>query len=354
MKTSRCFAPLLFIALLFSIAPCCNATAQEPEQEAVLDSDHDGMSDALEQALLIQFAPAFMVESHDCSGIPAEFEPNRMTPTVKAEDGVIYGQVFPAKTSIDAHPAAEIHYYHLWRSDCGSHGHPLDTEHVSVLVSASETQLASAKWKAVYWYAAAHEKTICDVSQISRASTLQAEEHGARVWISSGKHASYLNETLCQAGCGADKCVDMVALTPGKIVNLGETGHPMNGSVFIASNDWPLVEKMSNTNFPSEQIARLNQLPETEIAWFKAGKHPAYQIVSISSSTEQVIAGGAHNTTSAISEAGTSTDAAISVAQDNTGNALQKSYRHTIHALGISKRNVGKALHLCKEPVKPE
>jgi hypothetical protein len=348
------FAPLLFIVALLTPTVSRNAAAQEPEQAAAADSDHDGMSDALEQALLTQFVPAFMVGRHDCSELPAEFEPNMKVPTVKAEDGTIYGQVFPAKSSSGALPVAEIHYYHLWRSDCGPHGHHLDTEHVAVLVSASESQSGSAKWKATYWYAAAHENTVCDVSQITRASTLHAEERGAKVWISPGKHASYLNERLCQAGCGADRCVDMVALRPGKIINLGETGHPMNGSVFIASSEWPLIDKMSETNFPPEPIARLNQLPETDIAWFNAGRHPTRQIVAVSSSTEQAIAGGARHTTSALSGAGTSTDTAISVAQDDTGNALQKSYRHTKHALGASARYVDEALHLSQKPVKPE
>ena len=39
---------------------------------------------------------------------------------------------------------------------------------------------ADVKWKAVYWYAAAHENTVCDVSQIARAKTLHAEEHGRK------------------------------------------------------------------------------------------------------------------------------------------------------------------------------
>jgi len=354
VRTIRRSAPLLLVIALLVPAVLRSAAAQDSEQKASIDSDSDGMSDALEQALLIQFAPAFMVGRHDCSEIPAEFAPDMKTPTVKAEDGTIYGQVFPAKSSSGDLPAAEIHYYHLWKRDCGPHGHPLDTEHVAALVRASDSDPGTARWKAIYWYAAAHENTVCDVSQITRASMLHAEEHGAKVWISPGKHASYLNETLCQAGCGADKCVDMVALPPGKIINLGEPGHPMNGSVFIASSEWPLMDKMSNTNFPPGPIARLNRLPETDIAWFNAGKHPAQRTIAVSSSTEQVIAGGARNTTSSLSTAGTSTDTAISVAQDNTGNAIQKSYRHTKHALGASARHVGEALHLLPKPVKPE
>ena len=152
MRTLRRSVPLLFIFAMLTPAVLHNAAAQESEQKAhfAMDSDQDGMSDALEQALLIQFAPTFMVERHDCSEIPAQFAPNMKTPTVKAEDGTIYGQVIPAKSSRDGLPTAEIHFYHLWRRDCGPHGHPLDAEHVAVLVSASDRNLDSAKWKATY------------------------------------------------------------------------------------------------------------------------------------------------------------------------------------------------------------
>jgi hypothetical protein len=354
MRTPRRSALLLLFSAFLAPAALCHAAAQEPEQKAGPDSDQDGMSDALEQALLIQFAPAFMVGRHDCAGIPAEFAPDVKTPAVKTEDGTIYGQVFPVKSSSEDLPAAEIHYYHLWRRDCGLHGHPLDTEHVAVLLRASDSHLDSAKWKAVYWYAAAHEDTVCDVSQITRASTIHAEEKGARVWISPGKHASFLNEKLCRAGCGADKCVDMVALAAGRIVNLGEAGHPMNGSVFIASGEWPLLDKMSNTDFPPGPIARLNKMPDTDIAWFNAGRHPAQGVIANSSSTEQAIAAGASHTTSSLSKASTATGVAISVAQDDTGNALKKTYTHTKHALGASAGHVGKALHPRPDPAKPE
>ena len=65
----------------------------------------------------------------------------------------------------------------------------------------------------------------------------------------------------------------MKALTRSNIINLGEPGHPMNGSVFIASTSWPLAGKMRNTNFPAVAIARLDSLPETDIAWFNSGRH---------------------------------------------------------------------------------
>jgi hypothetical protein len=234
--------------------------------QQTLDSDHDGLNDALEQRLLQQFLPAFHIGRHDCSALPAEFLPGVPTPTVESEDGTVYGQVFLTKSSTHEHPIAEIHYYHLWRTDCGAHGHPLDTEHVATLVHADSSDLDTARWQSNYWFAAAHENTVCDVSQIARASTLHAEEHGAAVWISPGKHASYLNETLCRAGCGNDRCNDMTPLHVTRLINLGEQGAPMNGSVFIASHQWPLEAKMSSSNFPAEPLGRLNRLPDTDIA----------------------------------------------------------------------------------------
>src|ERR1035437_6150392 len=89
MRTLRRSVPLLFIFAMLTPAVLRNAAAQESEQKAhfAMDSDQDGMRAPLEQAVLIQFAPTFMVERHDCSEIPAQFAPNMKTPTVKAEDG---------------------------------------------------------------------------------------------------------------------------------------------------------------------------------------------------------------------------------------------------------------------------
>ncbi len=329
---------LVFAALL--MAPCVSVAQGFPADGAVaVDSDRDGLSDAVEQALLVQFAPRFLVGEHDCSDVPALFEAEMAKPTVEREDGTIYGQAFLSKSSTTDAPVVELHFYHLWRRDCGEHGHPLDTEHVAVLLQGSSGNLAAARWKALYWYAAAHEDTVCDVSQIARASTLDAVDHGAKVWISAGKHASYLNETLCKRGCGADRCEAMVPLKAGRIVNLGEVGRPMNGSAFIASSAWPLEGKMMTTNFPIGPVARLNAMPETDIAWFNAGRHPAQGVIAVSASTGDAIANSGENTT-----------AAIDLAGNSTGSALQKSYRKTKHALGISIRNVGDALHVTPKP----
>jgi hypothetical protein len=322
---------------LCTVAGCTQTVVRTP------DSDGDGLSDQLEQSLLAQFSPRFFVAQKDCAGLPAEFEPGLRVPTPIAEDGTIYGQVFPVKLPGVGEPLVEIHFYELWQRDCGAHGHPLDTEHVAVLVEASSADLSAAKWKALYWYAAAHEDTVCDVSQIARASTLHAGEHGATVWISPGKHASYLEEALCNRGCGADRCEAMVPLRTSRIVNLGEAARPMNGSVFVASKAWPLEEKMIRTNFPEEPLARLNTLPEDDVALYNPGKHPAQGVIAISYSTGEAIVGS-----------GADTNAAVSLAGDKTGNSLQKSYRKTKHALGVSAKDVGKALGVKQKTEKPD
>jgi hypothetical protein len=350
---------LVTACLLLARAPL---SAQPPGSESLFhaDSDGDGLSDALEQRLLDEFAPKFMLGEHDCSIRPAEFKPEVQTPDVEADNGTIYGQVFLAKSTIDQAAVAEIHYYHLWRRDCGSHGHPLDTEHVAVLIRASDANLETATWKGVYWYAAAHENTVCDVSQIARAATLQAEDHGATVWISLGKHASYLNKALCQRGCGADRCENMVPLRSTAPINLGEPNHPVNGSLFVSSREWPLMAKMSTTNFPAAAVERLNQLPDTDIAWFNAGPHPAQGVIAKSNITGQAIAESGRDTTSAISLAANSaedslstasgsTGDAISAASDSSGNALRRSYRNTRHALGAVARHIGDALHIASQ-----
>lgn len=332
------------VLVLFSSCPSV------PGAERSLDSDADGLSDTLEQSLLEQFVPQFFIGSHDCSVRPAAFEPYARLAVVKAEDGTIYGQAFPVKS--ENGPEVELHFYHLWRVDCGAHGHPLDAEHVAVLVRASGTDLSDARWKALYWYAAAHEQTVCDVSQIARASTLHAEHKGARVWISPDKHASYLDVRLCSAGCGADVCEQMVPLATKRVVNLGEAGHPMNGSEFVGASGWPLALKMQQSNFPAEPMARLERLPDTEIAWFHPGRHPVQGVIGISSTTEGAIGKGASETASSLDVAGDSASDAISVAGDSTGNALGTSYRKTKHALGKSARGVGRAIGVTGGPKK--
>ena len=327
-----------------------SAEASEPSVQ--VDSDHDGLSDGLEQRLLMQFSPSFLIGKADCAGIPAEFKSGLLLPTVERENGTIYGQVTlakaDAKAKLGVSPLVEIHYYHLWSKDCGAHGHHLDTEHVAVLVQASGDDLETAQWKAAYWYAAAHEDTVCDVSQIARAATLDAEDGGAKIWISPGKHASFLSDKICRGGCGADRCDAMTALATKNLINLGEPGYPMNGSVFVISAEWPLLDKMMTSNFPSESLLRVDGLAASDVAWANPGRHPAQRVIANGVGVESAIAESGHNTSGAVSLAlnatSDSTAEGLTQAGDATGSAVKTSAVKTGHALGKSARDVGRAL----------
>jgi hypothetical protein len=317
-------ASILFVST--GRAAFAGSPAPLPEQQAS-DSDHDGLSDDLEQRLLAQFIPTFMISRDDCSRAPASFTADLPAPLAEAENGTIYGQVFPAKLSDSANPAIEIHYYHLWKTDCGPKGHPLDAEHVSVLLH--DNKQAPHSWRAAYWYAAAHEDTVCDTSQIARASTLHAEDHGPAVWISAGKHASFLDSRLCSRGCGGDACEQMIPLPVASIINLGEDGAPMNGASWAASPQWPLSTKMLRSDFQPSTVSRLERLPISDIAWVNPSKRP----------TQSTIAAGV-STMNALETSNRDTDSAIALAEDSTGNALSNSYRDVKRALGKSVRGV--------------
>lgn len=308
------------------MATCCGGLHLHAQTR--IDSDRDGLSDALEQALLEKFAPTFMVSRNDCSVAPAYFQADVKTPTAIADDGTIYGQAFRVRGGV------ELHFYHLWRADCGRLGHLLDTEHVSVLVHGHGEDAAG--YTARYWYAAAHEDTVCDASQVTRASTIDSETHGAKIWVSAGKHASFLDEKLCERGCGSDRCEDMTELQVARVVNLGEAEAPMNGAVWAQSAEWPglLTTKMLRSDMRAPLIARIDSLPDTDVAWANPEKRPAQVTIA---------AGG--TTVDALAMSDRKTNTALVIAGNHTGNALDKSYDAVKNALGASWKNAGQFLH---------
>lgn len=313
----------LLPALLFLGSAICHPqTAQTPQ----LDSDHDGLADSLEQSLLDQFQPHFLISSSDCSSKPAEFTASSSTPLAIADNGTIYGQAFPSP----AHPnAVELHFYDLWRNDCGQAGHALDAEHVSALVVQDE----AGTWKARYWYAAAHEDTLCDASQAVQAKALHAEEKGPAIWISAGKHAAFLSEAVCTHGCGADICNSTEPLETAQIINLGETSAPMNGAAWAASPQWPLKQKMMRSDFDTALTNRLESLPPEEIAWANPGKRPVQAAILGGDAALGGAATGIRATDSALTTADTHTSGALDTASRKTGNALVRSYRGVKKAL---------------------
>jgi hypothetical protein len=313
-------------------------------QTAAVDSDHDGLSDATEQSLLERFTPHFMISNDDCSVQPAQFAPRIAVPTVLADDGTIYGQAM-LRAATKNHPAEiELHYYHLWRTDCGRLGHALDAEHVAVLLQTDKAKGAVDDWHAAYWYAAAHEDTVCDASQITRADTLHATTNGARVWISAGKHGSFLQEELCRRGCGGDRCAETHELTVASVTNLGEWDAPMNGAAWTSSTHWPLKDKITRSDFPAARIALLEKLPDTDIAWANPAKRPAEVAILGANSGIDGTVTGVSATSSALATSGQSTDVALTLASGKTGSALDSATHHTGTALGAAGRGTGHAL----------
>ncbi len=335
-----------------------------------IDSDGDGISDALENTLLERFQPTVMTGAADCSTLPAQFLPNTSKPYALADDGTIYGQVFEGKSystevrlaDRDGRESAgareiELHYYILWRVDCGRMGHALDAEHVSALVRGDGDD--AERWRAVYWYAAAHEDTVCDASQLTRASTIGAETHGARVWVSNGKHGSFLNEELCRHGCGGDRCEKMHAMAPMKVINIGEANAVMNGAQWTLSPLWPLKEKMLRTDFTAVRVTRLEGLPETDVAWADPSKRPVQAAIRGGNagvdgmmlganvggrSTSDALSVSNRNTDTALVLANAKTERALGTAAHSTGLALTKSYRNVRGALGSAMKHTGEAV----------
>ncbi|MBS1803943.1 MAG: hypothetical protein JST28_11295 [Acidobacteria bacterium] len=301
-------------------------SAQAVVGDGSLDSDNDGLADSLEQSLLEQFQPRFVISDHDCSTKPAEFTPMLKKPVPVADNGTIYGQAFPSPGKTDA---VELHYYDLWRKDCGQAGHDLDAEHVSVLVERD----GADGWKARYWYAAAHEDTMCDASQIVRAKALDAETKGPEIWVSAGKHGAFLSRKACRSGCGADSCDGDDPLGSARVVNLGELAAPMNGAIWVESLQWPLKQKMGRSDFEEPLITRLDRLPADEIAWANPAKRPAQAVILGGEEGLGGAATGLRATDSALTTADTNTSGALDTAQRKTGNALVKSYRGVKKAL---------------------
>jgi hypothetical protein len=198
----------------------------------------------------------------------------------------------------------ELHYYHLWARDCGKNGHDLDAEHVSALLHRQDGQ-----WRAVYWYAAAHEATPCDASRAARAEALDAVQRGPKVWISSGKHASFLTEDSCRRGCQADVCLPSRPLPVHRIVPLDPA------APWVQSRAWPLRNKLA-TDFPDDYLTALEKSPQHRLVFAKPRLLPSRHTL-----------GGANVGL-------THTDSSLQKASQETKKGLSEAYRRVRRYLG--------------------
>jgi hypothetical protein len=277
-------------------------------QTTPIDGDHDGLADSLETALLEQFHPSFMISGDDCDQLPAELASGEAVPRVLARNGTIYGQATSRTPA-----GVELHYFHLWSRDCGRYGHPGDVEHVSALIRREKDGL----WKAQYWYAAAHQDTVCDRSMVARAQELQAIDKGPEVWISAGKHASYFTPELCNGGCGGDSCRNPRSAPVLPIINLGEPGVPLNGAAWTSSSSpfWPVAAKMSS-DFDATLLAELEMRPEKGPVRLRPGAPGMQGAISVGNTT-----------VGSLDVAQGHTENSLETAKRKTSNALQRSYR---------------------------
>jgi hypothetical protein len=162
-------------ALVLLLASALPAAAQ--------DLDRDGLADSLEQALLERFLPTLVLSAGECDERPASMVPGSADPVVAARDGTIYGHVAP-RGGASGRAEIELKYFHLWARDCGRPQHALDVERVSALLHAPGLDAPVDVWQAAYWYAAAHEGTVCDASSGATGTTLRASASGPFVYVS--------------------------------------------------------------------------------------------------------------------------------------------------------------------------
>jgi hypothetical protein len=305
------------------------------------DADHDGLNDDLEQALLQRFLPHFLISAEECDGQPAEFLSGSPQPTATAQNGTIYGQAFPLRVSRRVSGSrgvlVELHFYHLWQRDCGRWGHKLDVEHVSALLTATTMNQSTQEWKALYWYAAAHQHAVCEASQASRSAALNATEHGPSVFISAGKHASYFDEDLCSKGCGGDRCTELLPLAVSQVINIGELRTPLNGAFWIESPAWPMAAKMGS-DFSEAVLAALENASSPGFIAMHGRTHGMQRTIRTGDVTANSFDSAEKDTGSALAAAETGTNNALNTSALQVGKSLHKAAAHAGRWLGITKR----------------
>jgi hypothetical protein len=315
------------VTAAFAVLVGCSLPAAS--QGFIADQDADGIPDALESALLNRYAPRLMISDADCDVAPASFRSGLPIPRVSARDNTLYGQVSPRESNSGV--VAELHFYHLWERDCGRMGHQLDPEYVAALVRAESWRSPIGQWTAVYWYAAAHEQTVCDLSEARSAASLDAAAHGPVVWIAKDKHASFLSLESSRGGCGQDRFTDMREFAISAVVNIGEAGIPMNGAEWISSSRWPLQQKMRPV-FLDDEIARALTMANPEP--LPRGRRSRKQSV--------ILAGGAG--LDGIDTGRTHAENSVSLGAEKTDGAVKKSYRRVVHSLLRARKAVQHSL----------
>lgn len=294
---------------------------------AAQDLDRDGLPDRFEQALLERFAPTLVLSAGECDGQPATMKPWAADPQLIDRAGTVYGHV-ALRSAQPERVEIEIKYFHLWGRDCGRPSHALDIERVSALLHASRLDAPADEWEADYWYAAAHEGTVCDASSGAAAQALRATSVGPYVYVSRGKHASYLNRGHCKWGCGSDLCDPGPPSPRGDVVNLGERDAPLNGATWLGSRRWSLVDKLA-TDFDSGRRARFDREPLSGVVALQVSRRPVQApILGGDTGLDALILAGKAATLSLDATAD-----ATATAVEATGQAIGKAAGKTLRGI---------------------
>lgn len=304
------------------------------------DQDADGISDDLESALLRRFVPRLRISQTDCDVAPASFRPGLTDPQLSARDNTLYGQVSPRPSPRAA--VAELHFYHLWERDCGRMGHPLDAEYVAVLVKAESWRSPVEEWRAVYWYAAAHENTVCDLSEARSALSLDAAIRGPVVWVSKDKHASFFSAGSDRRGCGQDRFPDMREFAVSTIVNIGEAGNVIHGAEWISSSRWQLRQKMRPV-FLEAEIASALTIADPEPLPRGRGSRTQSVILAGGAGLDGIDTGRAHAENS------------VALGAEKTEGAVNKAYARVLQSLARTRKTIRRSLGVAESStvVKP-
>jgi hypothetical protein len=322
MSRGLCAVPILLSACVLWAGP---VVAQ--------DLDRDGLADQLEQALLERFAPTLVLSAGECDGQPATLEPWALDPRVIDRSGTVYGHV-ALRAARPGRVEIEIKYFHLWGRDCGRPSHALDIERVSALVHAPRLDAPADDWQAAYWYAAAHEGTVCDASSGAAAQAVRATAVGPYVYVSRGKHASYLNRGHCKWGCGSDLCDPGPPSPRGAVLNLGERDAPLNGATWLGSRRWGLADKLA-TDFDPDLRARFDREPPSAVLALQVARRPI----------QAPILGG-DTGLDALILAGKAATLSLDAAADGTATAVEATAQAVGTAAGKTLRGIAWFLRL--------
>jgi hypothetical protein len=279
------------------------------------DLDRDTLDDKLEEKLLKQFRPTLLIDAADCDGRPAEFLKGAK-PTPGQRNGTIYGHAFPHPRGI------ELHYYHLWTNDCGRGAHSLDAEYVAALLEQH-----GKTWHAIAWIANGHDGTLCDRRHGAPAAALNATHEGPAIWVSHGKHASFLSQQQCGGGCGGDRCDRPVTLPHGKLINLGEADAPMPGYEWIRTPTgvFHIAAKMT-TEFASADLVALYSGGGKLISLSPIPRPAQAAVLGGNAAVDGMATGGRH-TESALATASEHVDRAVATSYEKVKGSLQRARR---------------------------